>query len=92
MQDYVNPTMSDTKADIVKLLIDHGADVTAQDETWSTPLHLAAYCGSSTQTMRLLIEHGADVTAQDRNNKTPLHSALSKVNFYPCETFNLAQT
>ena len=70
---------SDTKADIVKLLIDHGADVTAQDETQSTPLHLAAY-HRSTQTVWLLIEHGADVAARDRSNKTPLHLALAKVN------------
>ena len=73
---------SNTKADIVKLLIDHGADVASQDETWSTSLHLAAYCGSSTQVVQLLIEHGADVTAHDRSNKTPLHSALSKVIFF----------
>ena len=65
-------------ADIVKLLVDHGADVTTQDETLSTPLHLAA-CRGSTETVRLLIEHSADVTARDRSNRTPLHLALSKV-------------
>jgi ankyrin repeat protein len=66
------------KAAIVRLLIEHGADVAAHDETRSMPLHLAAYYGS-TETMQLLIEHGADVTAQDRSNRTPLHLALSKV-------------
>jgi ankyrin repeat protein len=62
----------------VRLLIDHGADIAAQDEAHSTPLHLAALCGG-TETVQLLIEHGASVTAQDRSKKTPLHLASSKV-------------
>jgi ankyrin repeat protein len=33
------------KEDTVRLLIDHGADVDAQDETHSTPLHLASLLG-----------------------------------------------
>ena len=76
--DYHINSMSTMNADIVKLLVDHGADVATQDETLSTPLHLAA-CRGSTETVRLLIEHSADVTARDRSNRTPLHLALSKV-------------
>ena len=64
----------------VKLLINHGADVTAQDETLRTPLHLAAFSGS-TKIVLLLIEHGADVSARDRRKKTPLHFASSYVSF-----------
>ena len=76
--------MFDTKAkskfqaETVKLLIKYGADVTVQDETLRTPLHLAAFSGS-TETVQLLIEHGADVTAQDRSKKTPLHLSFSDV-------------
>ena len=66
------------QADTVKLLINYGADVTAQDETYQTPLHLATFSGS-TETVQLLIEHGADVTAQDRRKKTPLHLVFSDV-------------
>ena len=66
------------QADTVRLLINYGADVTAQDETLRTPLHLAAFSGS-TETVQLLIEHGADVTAQDRRKKTPLHLVFSDV-------------
>jgi len=69
---------SHAKADTVRLLIDHGADVFAQDENHSTPLHLASSLGSA-ETVRLLIEHGADVTAQDGNHSTPLHLASSRV-------------
>ena len=66
--------------DIVRQLIHYGADVTAQDETLFTPLHLAAFSGSA-ETARLLIAHSADVTAQDISNKTPLHLASSVVSF-----------
>jgi len=67
---------SDEKAEIVQVLIWHGADVTARDETHSTPLHLASSKGSS-GTVKLLIRHGADVNARDRSHSTPLHLAAS---------------
>ena len=68
------------QAGTVRLLIDYGANVTAIDEIHRTPLHLAAFSGS-TKTVQLLIEHGADVTAQDRSKKTPLHLMFSDVSF-----------
>jgi hypothetical protein len=68
---------ADTKEDTMRLLIDHGANVAAQDEYHSTPLHLAAL-GGNTRAVRLLIEHGADVAARDRNHRTPLHLASSR--------------
>ena len=64
------------KAETVELLIDNGADVTSQDETKSTPLHLASSVGSA-KTAWVLIEHGADVAAQDVHRRTPLHLASS---------------
>jgi len=66
------------KADTVRLLIEHGVDVTAQDGSHSTPLHLASSLGSL-EIVRLLIEHGADVTAQDVSHRTPLHLVSSWV-------------
>ena len=62
----------------VKLLLEHGADVTARDESQSTPLHLASSLGNS-GVVQLLIKHGADVTAIDGNHRTPLHLASSRV-------------
>ncbi|KAH9065632.1 ankyrin repeat-containing domain protein [Lactarius vividus] len=56
----------------VQLLIQHGADVTARDNTNSTPLHLASSRGG-TESMELLIQCGADVNCQDNENSTPLH-------------------
>ena len=69
---------SSLKVDVVRQLIDHGADVAARDETGLTPLHLAAFSGSF-EIVWLLIEHGADVTAQDGCRVTPLHFASSTV-------------
>ena len=70
--------VSAKKRDFHPVLIDHGADVMAIDETRSTPLHLASLVGS-VETVRLLIEHGADVTARDMDNRTPLHMSLCRV-------------
>ncbi|XP_078661472.1 2-5A-dependent ribonuclease-like [Branchiostoma floridae x Branchiostoma belcheri] len=50
---------------IVKLLIQHGADVEARDEFGRTALHLASEYGH-TGIVELLIQHGADVTAKDK--------------------------
>jgi ankyrin repeat protein len=67
-------------ANTVKLLIDHGADATARDESQSTPLHLVSESSlGSGEAVQLLIEHGADVTAIDGNQRTPLHLASSRV-------------
>ena len=69
----------------MRLLIDNGADVTAQDESQSTPLHLASESSlGSGEVVQLLIEHGADVTAIDGNRRTPLHLAASRVSAEAC--------
>ncbi len=64
------------KADVLRLLIQHGADVNARNKTRSTPLHLAS-SNSSIDDVRLLIQHGADVIARDEDHSTPLHLAAS---------------
>ena len=61
-------------AKYVKLLVDHGADVTALDITHSTPLHVASSSGDL-EMVRILVEGGADVNAQNETHLTPLHIA-----------------
>jgi len=56
--------------DIVKLLIDHGANVDAEASGY-TSLHNAAYRGSLELT-KLLIVKGANINASDINGDTPL--------------------
>ena len=67
-------------AEIVQLLLRNGADISAKNETHSTPLLLAAAAFSgSPDTVNLLLENGADVSVIDGSHKTPLHLALSRV-------------
>ena len=72
--EYLNSQISGEKVDIVQLLVEQGADVTAKDKSFSTPLHLALSFGTP-EIVRLLIERGADITAEDESRRTPLHLA-----------------
>jgi ankyrin repeat protein len=61
---------------LVRLLIEHGANVNAKNNSLFTPMMYAAeYCKSSTaklQTIKYLIEKGAEVNAQSKNGWTAL--------------------
>ena len=76
VRDYQDEHLE--KVENVRLLIKHGADVKAQDETQSTPLHMASF-SRYPRVVGLLIEYGADVAARDRSQRTPLHLASSWV-------------
>ena len=58
-------------AEVVQLLIDHGANVNGVDE----PLHFAVRFGR-TEIAKLLIDHGADIHAVDDDGEMPLHTAV----------------
>lgn len=59
---------------VVGVLLDHGADVSIQDDRGRTPLHMAA----NAEVVDLLTEKGADVHAGDRGGETPLHTVGSE--------------
>jgi ankyrin repeat protein len=61
-------------ADIVALLIEKGAEVSAVDSDKETPLHKAAWAGSE-QIMALLLDKGAKVDAKAVDGSTALHKA-----------------
>jgi uncharacterized protein len=60
--------------DIVKLLLDAGANPNAVQQKDITPLHSAVHLGNA-QIVSLLLAHGADKQAQTDNGKTPIDLA-----------------
>ena len=57
---------------VVKLLIEKGADVNLKGEAWYGPLHAAAAKGHI-EVVKILLENGADVNIFHQNK--PLHNA-----------------
>ncbi|PMB70826.1 Ankyrin-3 [Beauveria bassiana] len=60
---------------ILLSLIQAGANVSAVDETGSTPLHVAVHFGRAAM-VEILIYHGADVNARDAAGASPLETAV----------------
>ena len=72
-------TFDDTYFDVVRYLLDHGADADAQANTeQSTPLHLASYWGGF-KVAQLLLDRGVNINVRDEQCRTPLHEALIKL-------------
>ena len=68
----VNTDVRGSRLEMVKLLLQRGANVHAVDDTFHTPLHLA----SRMETAQVLLDAGADVNARtQRNGETLLFSA-----------------
>jgi len=62
---------------VVKLLLDHGADVRAVNLTGRTPLHLAAFWGRM-DVAKALVSAGADLSAEDKYGFTAAEIASKK--------------
>jgi ankyrin repeat protein len=62
---------------VVKLLLDHGANLNSRDQFGSTPLHAAVISGYESM-VELLLERGADFTCTDAKGITPLLCATKK--------------
>lgn len=61
--------------EMVRLLIERGANVNIKDQDGLTPLHLAVVLRSATLAP-LLVQAGANLHAVDAKGQTPLHAAI----------------
>jgi ankyrin repeat protein len=62
---------------VLRLLLEHGADINVQDGNGLTPLQWASFNGAL-EVVRLLLEHGADVEAKNKYGKTALQEAVQE--------------
>ena len=59
---------------VLRLLLEHGADVNLQSNAGWTPLLRASF-NAAPEVVRLLLEHGADINVLNNAGWTPLHRA-----------------
>jgi hypothetical protein len=65
------------RGDIVKHLIDHGADVNQRNDNGTTPLMVAGFVSrDQLQLIAFLLNRGADINAVDRDGRTILMRAI----------------
>jgi ankyrin repeat protein len=60
---------------VVRVMLEHGADVGAEDNEGRIPLHAAMFNGT-VDVVQVLLEYGANVGAKDNEGQTPLHMAV----------------
>ena len=63
--------------ELVRLLIQEGADVNAQDEDGESPLHGAMAKSDNYDVARTLIENGAELSSRAVDGKTPFHNIFN---------------
>lgn len=63
--------------ELVRLLIQEGADVNAQDEDGESPLHVAMARSENYNVARTLIENGADLSSKAVDGRTPFHTIFN---------------
>ncbi len=67
----------DGKVELIRKLLQNGANIESEDKNSARPIHHAAFNGRLEAVM-LLIKHGADVHDTSYKGNTPLHWALQK--------------
>lgn len=65
--------------EIIKTLIEYGANINVKTTLGNTPLHLASYCGNK-DVVRLLINNGAKINERNNVGETPVFPAIIRGN------------
>ncbi len=65
--------------DIIRMLLEKGADINAQDNYGQTPLYYASG-QNNVEIVRMLLEGGADIEAKDKSGETVLYQAVRSKN------------
>ena len=61
-------------------MIDHGADVDAQNKHWQTPLHICALSSDASSAVHI-IHHLTNIDTTEEQGLTALHYAVSAIDF-----------
>ncbi|MDU8943489.1 ankyrin repeat domain-containing protein [Ovoidimarina sediminis] len=64
--------------ELIKMLLDAGADVSLRDDLGNTALHVAAKYSRSVDVVRELLNAGSDIHARSNTGSTPLLAAASR--------------
>ena len=75
--DWASRGQNPKGGSVVRLLLEHGADINVQDNNGWTPLHSASYDGAL-EVVRVLLEHGADVEVKKNDRMTALQEAAGR--------------
>ena len=75
IQDRLNSAICDEKIDLVKSILDEGADPNTPNRLSVTPLMAAAECESE-EILELLLSHGTDINGKGHEGNTALHIAV----------------
>jgi ankyrin repeat protein len=62
------------RGDVIRVLVDRGADINSQDSNGASALHFGA-CRGHMNIVELLHNHGADVNSQDGKGNSALRYA-----------------
>jgi len=84
-QDKYNETTlhnacSTGHVDVVKLLLENGADIELRNNGGLTPLHIACFTGGNVEIVKILLAKGSSIIALDNERRNPLHIACYRSN------------